>query len=284
VTHTVFEATQQRPSDRPVAALLGDDFSSLSVVVPTRNEASNIDALLERLRHATRDVTAEVIFVDDSDDDTPLAIELAVEQDRSLDRTVVLHREPAERWGGLGGAVLEGIRAATAPCVCVIDADLQHPPEVIPELLAVARTSGTGLVIASRYVGQGAAAGLGALRLVVSRLSTIAAKVAFPGILLGVTDPMSGFFLIRRGEVDIAGVEPNGFKVLLELIVANPRVRVNEVAYVFSERSSGTSKSSLREGWRYLRRLCELRLRASRPTAHRATVASPLEIGGVGGG
>lgn len=263
--------------------LLGDvrvdprDFSNISVVVPTRNEASNVDALLARLRSATRGLATEVVFVDDSDDDTPHQVERAVRQDRPPHRTVVLHRAAGQRTGGLGGAVLEGIHASSSQYVCVIDGDLQHPPEVIPVLLGVARTSGADVVIASRYTGAGTAHGLRGMRVAVSRASTIAAKIAFPGILLGVSDPMSGFFLIRKDALRLHDLEPRGFKVLLELLVSNPRLRVNEVAYQFGTRASGASKSSLREGVRYVRRVCELRWSSRRAVAHRPGVL--VEVG-----
>lgn len=254
-----------------------DDFSNLSIIVPTRNEANNVDELLARVRNATKHLVTEVVFVDDSDDDTPGRVRRAAHGDQPPHRTVVLHRPPGRRSGGLGGAVLEGIQAASWQYVVVIDADLQHPPEVIPALLGVARTSGADVVIASRYTGDGTARGLRGVRVAVSRVSTLAAKVAFPGILLGVTDPMSGFFLVRKDALRLDHLEPSGFKVLLELLVANPRLRVNEVAYEFGDRASGDSKSSLREGMRYVRRVCELRLSLRRAAAHRPGVL--VEVG-----
>jgi len=105
----------------------------LSIVVPTRNEQGNIEPLFRRLDRALGPVNAEIVFADDSSDQTPSRV-------RSLPshpgRTVrLLHRSDKERWGGLGGAVVDGLKLATADWVCVMDADLQHPPDLVPALL-----------------------------------------------------------------------------------------------------------------------------------------------------
>ncbi len=230
---------------------------TLSIVIPTLDEAGNVASLASRLASALSGTPTELVFVDDSSDGTPSAI-------RALPSTahfepVLLHREPAARWGGLGGAVVDGLRAARGDWVCVMDADLQHPPELVPALLNRARESGLDLVVASRYCQDGATTGFAWWRSLVSMASTTAARMLFPRKLRGVTDPMSGFFLCRRNAIDIAALHPNGFKVLLEILARSPELRIGELPFVFGERNQGESKASAREGLRYLHHLVDLR-------------------------
>ena len=232
----------------------------LAVLVPTRNEAANIEELLRRASAAVAGIPAEIVFVDDSDDDTPVVIGALAKRQGGGCRVSLIHRQGPQRTGGLGGAVVAGLRAVSAPWACVLDADLQHPPEVIPDLLAAAEQDRADLVIASRYCGQGRADGLGPVRARISTACGSAAKLLFPLRLSGVTDPMSGFFLVRRSAVDLDALRPRGFKILLELLVRTPGLRTTEVGYAFASRSAGESKGSLREGLTYARSLGVLRL------------------------
>ncbi|MEA2514228.1 MAG: dolichol-phosphate mannosyltransferase, partial [Thermomicrobiales bacterium] len=169
-------------------------------------------------------------------------------------------RPPGARGGGLGGAVVHGLREARAEWVCVMDADLQHPPEVVPRLLDQVRDRQDDLVIASRYCESGTVGSFGRTRATFSRGSTLAARAAFPDRLRGVTDPMSGFFLIRRSAIDAEALQPTGFKILLEILARSRRLRVSEVPFEFGTRHAGHSKASAREGLRYVRQLAGLRL------------------------
>ena len=112
----------------------------LSVIVPTRNEAGNIGELVQRIQAAVGPHKVEIVFVDDSDDETPDAIRAIGEQTSLWIR--LLHREPGQRNDGLGGAVLEGFGSTLGEWVCVMDADLQHPPEVLPLLMGRASAAG----------------------------------------------------------------------------------------------------------------------------------------------
>jgi dolichol-phosphate mannosyltransferase len=226
------------------------------VLVPTRNEAGNIPALLARLGPTVALLSGEVLFVDDSDDDTPSVIAAARHDAAAPVRLV--HRVPAERFGGLGGAVQTGLATVTATWTVVMDADLQHPPELVTDLIAAG--SGADLVVASRYIGNGSAAGLSSrFRSIVSAGSIMAARLLFPRALAGVTDPMSGFFAVRTAAVDAAALRPKGFKILLEVLIRTPRLRVAELPFAFAERHAGQSKASWREAFRYLRQLIALR-------------------------
>jgi dolichol-phosphate mannosyltransferase len=199
-----------------------------------------------------------VLFVDDSDDDTPHVIQAARERGLGSLDTRLLHRSGARRTGGLGGAVLAGLERADTQWVCVMDGDLQHPPEVVPRLLDAAHAAHADLVVASRYVAGGRNEGLGAVRTAVSWGSTVLAKAMFPHRLRGIRDPMSGFFLFRRDSLT-ATMTPRGFKILLEIAVRHPNLVRCEVPFVFLERVSGSSKGTIREGFRYLRLLAEMR-------------------------
>lgn len=234
----------------------------LSVIIPTRNEAGNIRPLLDRLEDALSGIAAEVLVVDDSDDATPgIARRIAA---RSALPIRVHARPPGQRPGGLGGAVLAGLAEAAGPLCVVMDADLQHPPELLGMLLNAAG-SGADFVIASRYVDGGAGDGLGGwYRQTVSTLAAWFAKALLRPELAGISDPMSGFFLVRRSGLDLSALHPRGFKLLLELLVHNPRASVTEVPYTFGIRHAGASKAGLSEGLTYLGRLAELRAQARR--------------------
>jgi dolichol-phosphate mannosyltransferase len=234
---------------------VGPQKPLLSVVLPTKEEAGNVELVAARLGTVLPDVPLEVIFVDDSDDDTPAAIR-RIESARSVR---LLHRSPAERTGGLGGAVVAGIRAARGDWVCVMDADLQHPPEVLEDMLARARETASDLVVASRFCPGGKVGPLRRVRKALSRLSSRAALTLFPS-LRHVTDPMSGFFLVRRDALDPDALQPQGFKILLEILVRTPGLRVSEVPFEFGKRHAGQTKASLREGLLYLSQLWHLEL------------------------
>jgi len=230
---------------------------SLSIVIPTRNETDNIEPLVGALKQALANVAMEIIFVDDSDDGTVAAIKGV--QAQGLCDVRLIHRPSDRRENGLSGAVVEGMRAARSDWICVMDADLQHPPEVISNLIARAAEANVDLVVASRYCAEGDTGNFGRKRTAVSRISASAAAVLFPKRLRGVTDPMTGFFLVRKSAIDIEALRPRGFKILLEILVRTSGLRVAEVGFHFGERHAGQSKASLAEGKRYLAHLWQLR-------------------------
>src|SRR5213080_945578 len=230
----------------------------LSVIVPTRDEEANVAPLLQLLEDVAPEVPAEIIFVDDSDDGTANAVAEAGARCR---RDVgLIHRPRERRADGLGGAVVEGLWAARGTWACVMDGDLQHPPQLIADLLAEAERTGADLVVASRRAPHGDADALSAPRALVSRTFTGLARRLFAGRLDGVSDPMSGFFLVRRAALDLETLRPHGFKVLLEILVRTPGLRVAEVPFHFGERTAGNSKATPREGMRFLRLLWRLRI------------------------
>ncbi len=227
----------------------------LSIIVPTYNEAPNVAELVRRVAEAVEGIAAEIVFVDDSTDDTPDVIrEIAA----SVDIPVrLIHRD--EKTGGLGGAVVEGFRAAESDLCLVMDGDLQHPPEKIPEMLERFARGDVDVVIASRYAGGKTTRGFAdRTRVFVSTVSTAVTKAMFPVKLRDVTDPMTGFFLVDRRRIDLESIKPRGFKILLE-ILARRTFRVAEVPFDFGDRHAGESKASLRQGTHFLAQLAALR-------------------------
>ncbi|MEL7976725.1 glycosyltransferase family 2 protein [Isoptericola sp. F-RaC21] len=255
----------------------------VTVVVPTYNEGPNVAELVRRLAAALGpdgegpDVApggAEVLFVDDSRDDTPQVIERVAAAAPLPVR--MIHREVPD--GGLSGAVVAGLKAAAGERVVVMDGDLQHPPEMVPVLLATARETGADVVVASRYTGRGDAGGLdGRYRRWVSKASGLLARSMFPVKLRAVSDPMTGFFVVRPDAVDLAALRPRGFKILLE-ILARQRLAVVEEPFVFGERFAGRSKATVANGLRYVQQLTLLRFGRLSPFAIIGALGAVLNL------
>lgn len=176
-------------------------------------------------------------------------------------RVGVLHRPAGERAGGLGGAVLAGLGSVSTAWVVVMDGDLQHPPELAARLATIGEDRAVDLVVASRNIGAGDSAGLsGRVRHTVSGSATLLGRVLFPRRLGRCTDPLSGFFALRRSAVDLTTLRPDGFKILVEILVRNPWLRLAEVPVRLGQRHAGESKASVGVGLRFGRRLAQLRL------------------------
>ncbi|MGF3057197.1 glycosyltransferase [Microbacterium sp. YY-01] len=231
------------------------DSPVITVIVPTYNERDNAAELVGRLATALQGQQAEILFVDDSTDDTPDVVRRIAE---SAPLPVRMHHRERGT-GGLSGAVVEGFRRARGRLCIVIDGDLQHPPELIPRMLDRYARGDVDVVAASRYVGEGDAHGLGtSLRFAVSRVSTAITKAMFPLRLSRSTDPMTGFFLVDRDRFDVDALRPSGFKILLEILVRS-EIRMAEVPMDFAERQRGSSKASMRQGATFLAHLARLR-------------------------
>ena len=230
----------------------------LSMVIPTRNEAGNIEPLLMRIHQAVKGIAVEVVFVDDSTDETPEVI-------RKLQEWFplpikLIHRPKEERKNGLGGAVVEGFKATQGTWMGVMDADLQHPPEMIPRLLRHAQKSGADIVVGSRLAPGGDSSSLGFTRNVISHVFAWTTRIAFPQRLWNVTDPLTGFFLTKRTSVNPDELQPDGFKILLEILVSHPQLKVSEVPIQFGHRNAGESKASVTETIKFFRGLYRLRM------------------------
>jgi len=248
------------PNDRPPRPLHTErprESVELTVIVPTRNESENVTPLLDRLGDTLTGHSFEILFVDDSTDDTAGVIR---REAAARPYPVAVIARPEERRDGLSGAVVEGMGAARGRWLCVIDADLQHPPEIIPRLLEQANRTGADIVVASRQADVLGPVGLSRGRALTSQLLTILARMVFPRVLKNVSDPLTGFFLLRRAAIDTAVLQPEGFKILLEILARHPDLRVTELHFNFAPRREGQSKADLNEGMRFFRHLTRLRL------------------------
>jgi putative flippase GtrA len=274
------------PQDLTV--LSPDAAAWFTIIVPTRNEEGSVRPLLSSLADSLNGIPAEVLFVDDSGDSTPEVIRLAARECGLAVR--LLHRPAGNRLGGLGGAVVAGLKHARGSWAVVMDGDLQHPPELAAWLVQIGQSRQLDLVAGTRYTGSGGSDGLAdGYRRAVSSLATRFTKAVFPRRLSRLSDPMSGFFAVRLAALDLDRLDPIGFKILLELMIRQPRLQVAEVPFVFGTRVAGQSKASLREGMRFVRHLVRLRLLVLRNQVRRSSTtdgagrfARLLAFGAVG--
>ena len=219
----------------------------LSIVVPTFNESGNVCELRDRVSAALPGIDWELIFVDDdSPDGTAQKLTELAQEDRRVRCMLRIGRR------GLASACIEGMLAASSPCVAVIDADLQHDESRLPEMLELLRDPELDIVVGSRYAGSGSVEGWAPERAAMSRLATRLANLVLKAEL---ADPMSGFFMTRR-EVLLrcvrAGMSGVGFKILLDLFATSPTpLRFREVPYTFRNRRSGESKLDVNVAWEY---------------------------------
>ena len=209
----------------------------LTVVIPTLNEAGNVQPLLEKLGVALAGIEWEAIFVDDGSTDGTPDLLTSIAQN---DRRVRMVRRIGRR--GLSSAVVEGALASTTPIIAVIDADLQHDERILPDLYKAIAKDGNELAIGTRYAGNGSTGEWDDKRLKISRFAT---ALASPIMKTRLSDPMSGFFAVRRDVLLEAapGLSNVGYKILLDLVASSPRpLRLAEVGYTFGTRQSGESK------------------------------------------
>ncbi len=222
----------------------------LSVVVPTYNERPNVGELVRRLDATLKDCNWEAVFVDDDSPDGTAAEVRALA--RSDPRVRCIQRLGRR---GLSRAVIEGMLSTSAPVLAVIDADLQHDETVLPAMLARLRGDAAqapvDMVVASRYVAGGKLEGWDAERARMSRFATALANRLVP---TGLSDPMSGFFLLRRETFELAmrRLSGEGYKLLLDLLASAPEpVRLAEVPYTFRPRVAGESKLDSAVLWEF---------------------------------
>lgn len=224
----------------------------LTIVIPTRNERDNVRPVYEALCRVLDGIDWEAIFVDDdSTDGTPDAVTRLAGRDR---RVRLLHRIGRR---GLASACVEGIQASTAPIVAVMDADMQHDETLLPEMLHTLMTEPIDAVVGSRYADNGSIGDWSPDR---ARLSDVATRIG--RVMLGVplSDPMSGFFMLRRDafQGSVRNLSSIGFKILLDILASAPRpLRVKEIPFHFRSRHAGTSKFDALIGWEYLMLLAD---------------------------
>ncbi len=231
----------------------------VSIVIPTYNERGRLADLVATLADTfvRQGVRGELVVVDDNSPDGTgaLADELATRYP-----VRVVHRAGKL---GLGTAVIEGFAAASAEVCGVMDADLSHPVDLLPRMLAPILAGEADFVIGSRYVPGGGTRNWPLGRLLMSRAACLMARPVTP-----VRDATSGFFLLRRSIADGVRIQAGGFKICLELLVRGRATSVLEVPYVFVGRTVGESKMNTKEAAGYLRQLYDLFRFKHSPAAH----------------
>lgn len=227
----------------------------LAIVLPTFNESGNVGLLADRLEKALAGIRYEVIFVDDDSPDGTADVVRRMAEHRGNVR--VLQRIGRR---GLASACIEGILAASAPFVAVMDADLQHDESVLPEMLRRMREENLDLVVASRNIAGG---GMGEFASWRVKLSQLGKRLSLMGAEHPLSDPMSGFFMVRFAAFErlahrLSGI---GFKILLDIVLsAGPGLRIGEVPYKFRMREHGESKLDLMVGIEYFELLVDKHL------------------------
>lgn len=213
-------------------------MEKISIVIPTYNEASNIKKLVEEIFKFYKN--SEVIIVDDNSPDKTW--EVAGKLNKKFNVKVI--RRLKER--GLGSAVIEGFKHTKTKIIGVMDADLSHPPEKIPEL--VAALSNADLAIGSRLVKGGSVEEWPLHRKLISVIATLIARP-----LTKVKDPMSGFFFFNKKIIKNCKLDTQGYKILLEVLVKAKYTKVVEIPYTFKNRKIGSSKLNVTEYFRYIK-------------------------------
>jgi len=219
----------------------------LAVVVPTFNESENIIPLLEKIDAALQAVAWEAVFVDDDSKDS--TSEVVIKRSRTDSRVRILRRIGRR---GLSSAVVEGILSTSTPYVAVIDADMQHDERLLKDMLGSLRGGETDLAVGTRYASDGGVGDWSTRRQTISRVAT---RLSALVVKADLSDPMSGFFMIRRDafEASLRQLSAQGYKILLDIVASAPRpLRIKEFPYVFRLRQHGESKLDAMVSLEYL--------------------------------
>lgn len=231
-----------------------ESSTGISVIIPTYNERENIEPIISACLKALSapQFDAEIVVVDDdSEDYTWQYPERLFGHDP---RVQVIRRQTTD--AGLSQSVIDGFVSATYDFCAVIDADFQHPPEKLAELVT-ALDEGADIAIGSRYVAGGGIENWSTSRKLVSRGATVCTRLALPDVRT-VSDPMSGFFAVRRDVIEDVTLDPQGYKILLEILARGEYESVVEIPYVFRERERGESKLTASEYQNFLEHLGQL--------------------------
>ncbi len=231
----------------------------LSLIVPTYNEGANIAPLIAQISQvldaACAEMVYEIIVVDDDSPDRTWESALALQADYPKLRVM---RRQGER--GLSTAVIRGWQVAQGEWLAVIDGDLQHPPEALGEMVGLL-SAGADLAVASRHVAGGGISDWGLVRRLLSRGAQILGLLLLPRVVGRLSDPMSGYFMVRRSAIAQIPLDPKGYKILIEVVGRGAVERIADVGYVFQERQTGESKVTMQQWIDYLHHLVKLRSR-----------------------
>ncbi|BAZ53362.1 dolichol-phosphate mannosyltransferase [Nostoc sp. NIES-4103] len=250
-----------------------DEPIYFSLIVPTYKERDNIYSIVKILTQLLDEFIPgqyELIVVDDDSPDRTW--EVAQSLTGEYPQLQVMRRQQ-ER--GLSSAVIRGWQAARGQVLGVIDGDLQHPPEVLTQLLRGIQ-EGADLAVASRHVEGGGVSSWSVVRRFLSRGAQVLGLIILPSVLGRVTDPMSGYFMVRRSAIAGATLNPVGYKILLEVIGRGRISEITEVGYVFCERKEGESKVTWKQYVEYIHHLVRLRLSTGRLGRVRRKINFPI--------
>ncbi len=235
-----------------------DNLVKFSLIVPTYNESKNLAKLVEILTQLLNNYfheNYELIIVDDDSPDLTWQVGLDLRPDYPQLRVM---RRQGEK--GLSTAVIRGWQASQGEILGVIDGDLQHPPETLIKMLDE-MAKGVDLAVASRHVEGGGVSDWGFMRRVLSRGAQMLGLLILPNVIGRVSDPMSGYFMVRRSAIANCPMNPLGYKILIEVLGRGNIGSVAEVGYVFQERQEGESKVTWRQYVDYILHLLRLRSR-----------------------
>jgi dolichol-phosphate mannosyltransferase len=231
--------------------------SKISIVVPTFNEADNVGNLVNQINYALRGIDYEVIFVDDSTDNTP---DMIMEVQKENNRVRMEHRTTET---GLATAVVRGFALAEGDYIAVMDADLQHPPQILRSMYFVLE-SGIDFCVPSRFIPGGSDGGLGPYRKLVSGVARYIGKVLLP-CLRKITDPTSGLFMFKKSVIEgDCKLQPIGWKILVEVLALGNYKSVVEIPYKFQARPTGESKLSSKVTVEYIKQVFGLMKRGKK--------------------
>jgi dolichol-phosphate mannosyltransferase len=229
----------------------------LSLIIPTYQESQNIEKLIQRLTQLLDQAIPsryELIIIDDDSPDQTW--KFALNLSGRYPQLRVMRRQTQR---GLSTAVIRGWQVAQGHILGVIDADLQHPPETLIELWEHIN-AGADLAVASRHVNQGGVSDWSLTRRFLSRGAQVLGLILLPGVLGRVSDPMSGYFMVRREAIAGRTLNPKGYKILIEVLGRGDIRFITEVGYIFQERIEGASKVTWKQYIEYLQHLLTLRL------------------------
>lgn len=223
---------------------------TITIIIPTYNEKENIPILVDLIFqiYTRNSLDGKIIIVDDNSPDGTgkIADELSLENNRIK----VLHRKGKE---GLSSAVMEGFKHTEADIIGVMDADLSHPPDVIPELVLPILNGESEFAMASRYLRKEKIEKWPIIRKITSLGATILARP-----LTNISDPMSGFFFFKKNIIDGVTLSPIGYKIMLEIVVKGNYQNIKEIPFTFRDRYKGESKLNWKEHVNYLGHLAKL--------------------------
>ncbi len=239
----------------------------LSVVVPTYNESGNVETLAEKIGKALEGVEYDIWFIDDSTDETPAVLEALSKKDSHVRYEHRINEK------GLATAVIRGFEIADGDFLACMDADLQHPPEILRPMYA-ALCSGADICVPSRLIKGGSDGGLNLYRKFVSGTARWMGKIMLP-CLKSISDPTGGLFMFRKEMLNGADLQPVGWKIMIEVLAMTDYSLIVEIPYKFQDRNSGDSKLSKDATMQYIYQLFGLMKRAKKHDGVLVTRWSP---------